>query len=77
MALSWSQELAGTGVSVHAIEPGCVDTEWYPAEEDAPRDRMLRAEDVAMVALFVATLPSHVVLDEVLMLPRGLIEDPW
>jgi hypothetical protein len=47
------------------------------AHEDAPRERMLRAEDVALVALFLATLPEHVVLDEVLMLPRGLIVDPW
>lgn len=77
MALSLSQELASAGVSVHVIEPGCVDTEWYPPGEDAPRERMLRAEDVALVALFLATLPEHVVLDEVLMLPRGLRVDPW
>ncbi|HEU4354984.1 MAG TPA: SDR family oxidoreductase [Actinomycetota bacterium] len=76
MALSLSLELASTGVSVHVIEPGCVDTEWYSREE-APRERMLRAEDVALVALFLATLPEHVVLDEVLMLPRGLLVDPW
>ena len=25
----------------------------------------------------LATLPEHVVLDEVLMLPRGLLVDPW
>lgn len=77
LALSLSQELIGTGVSVHVIEPGCVDTEWYPEEEDAPRERMLRGEDVALVTLFLATLPGHVVLDEVLMLPRGLLVDPW
>jgi NADP-dependent 3-hydroxy acid dehydrogenase YdfG len=77
LALSLSQELASAGVSVHVVEPGCVDTEWYPSDEDAPRERMLRAEDVALVALFLATLPEHVVLDEVLMLPRGLIVDPW
>lgn len=76
MALSLSQELVGAGVSVNVIEPGCVDTEWYQREE-APRERMLRPEDVALVALFLATLPEHVVLDEVLMLPRGLLVDPW
>ena len=76
-ALSLSQELYGSGVSVHVIEPGCVDTEWYPAEEDAPRERMLSAEDVALVALFLATLPPHVILEEVMVLPRGLLAEPW
>ncbi|HEX5949675.1 MAG TPA: SDR family oxidoreductase [Actinomycetota bacterium] len=77
MALSLSQELSDAGVSVHVIEPGCVDTEWYPPEEEAPRERMLQADDVALVALFLTTLPAHVVLDEVMMLPRGLLVDPW
>ena len=76
-ALSLSQELYGSGVSVHIIEPGCVDTEWYPAEEDAPRERMLSPEDVANVALFLATLPSHVILEEVMVVPRGLFVEPW
>lgn len=76
-SLSLSQELYATGVSVHVVEPGCVNTDWYPPEEDAPRDRMLRAEDVALVALFLATLPQHVVLEEVTMLPRGLLAQPW
>jgi NADP-dependent 3-hydroxy acid dehydrogenase YdfG len=77
LSLSLSQELYGTGVSVHVIEPGCVDTEWYPPEEDAPRDRMLRADDVTLVALFLATLPPHVILEEVLLVPRGLLVEPW
>lgn len=77
LSLSISQELYGSGVSVHVIEPGCVDTEWYESEEDAPRERMLRADDVALVALFLATLPSHVILEEVLLVPRGLLVEPW
>jgi NADP-dependent 3-hydroxy acid dehydrogenase YdfG len=76
-ALSLSQELYGSGVSVNVVEPGCVDTEWYPADEDAPRDRMLLADDVALVALFLATLPSHVILEEVMPVPRGLLAEPW
>ncbi len=77
LALSLSQELYGTGVSVHVIEPGCVDTEWYPRGEEAPRERMLRADDVALAALFLATLPPHVVVEELMMLPRGLLAQPW
>ena len=64
-------------IGVHVIEPGAVDTEWYPPEEDAPRDRMLRAGEVALAALFLATLPRGVVLDEILMLPAALVREPW
>jgi NAD(P)-dependent dehydrogenase (short-subunit alcohol dehydrogenase family) len=76
-ALSLSQELLPDQIHVHVIEPGCVDTPWYPAEEDAPRDRMLAPEEVALVALFLSTLPRGVVLDEVMMLPAGLQMEPW
>lgn len=34
LTLSLSQELYGSGVGVHVVEPGCVDTAWYGAEED-------------------------------------------
>lgn len=77
LALSLSQELYGSGVSVHVIEPGCVDTEWYPSDEEAPRERMLRAGDVALAALFLATLPPNVICEEILLLPRGLLVEPW
>jgi 3-oxoacyl-[acyl-carrier protein] reductase len=77
LSLSLSQELLPDGVGVHVIEPGCVDTEWYPPEEDAPRDRMLQPDDVALVALFLATMPAGIVLDEVMMQPRALMLQPW
>jgi NADP-dependent 3-hydroxy acid dehydrogenase YdfG len=77
LSLSLSQELVASGVGVHVIEPGCVDTEWYEGEEDVPRERMLTADDVALVALFLATLPNRIVLEEVLMVPRGLLVEPW
>jgi 3-oxoacyl-[acyl-carrier protein] reductase len=77
LSLSIAQELYADGVGVHVIEPGCVDTEWYPADEDAPRDKMLSADDVAYVALFLATLPPGVIVEELLMLPRELLVSPW
>jgi 3-oxoacyl-[acyl-carrier protein] reductase len=77
LSLSIAQELYADGIGVHVIEPGCVDTEWYPPEEDAPRDRMLSADEVAYVALFLATLPPSIVLEEVMMLPRALLVAPW
>ena len=77
LSLSIAQELYADGVGVHVIEPGCVDTDWYPPDEEAPRDRMLSADDVAYVALFLATLPPNVIVEELMMLPRGLLVTPW
>jgi hypothetical protein len=65
-------------VGVHILEPGCVDTDWYGEdEEDVPRDKMLRADDVAYLAVVLATLPPSIVLEEALLLPRGLLVEPW
>lgn len=77
LSLSIAQELYDAGIAVHVIEPGCVDTDWYPPNEDAPRDRMLSADDVAYVALLLATLPQHIVVEELMMLPRALLVTPW
>ena len=76
-ALSISQELRASGVGVHVVEPGCVDTDWYPAEEDAPRDKMLGPDDVALAVMFLATLPPEIVLEELMLLPRRLLLEPW
>lgn len=60
------EELRGTGVKACLLEPGAVDTPiWDPLDPDgAPhlpnRDRMLRPEDVARAAGFVAGLPDEV-----------------
>ena len=77
LALSISQELQAAGIGVHVVEPGCVDTPWYPSAEDAPRERMLHPDDVALAVLFLATLPEHVVLEELLLVPRNLLVHPW
>ena len=60
------EELRGTGVRACLLEPGAVDTRiWDPFDPDAAphlpdRDRMLRPEDVARAAGFVAGLPGSV-----------------
>jgi 3-oxoacyl-[acyl-carrier protein] reductase len=77
LSLSMAQELYGDGIGVHVIEPGSVDTDWYAADAEPPRERMLSADDVAYVALFLATLPGTVVLEEVLLVPRGLLIASW
>lgn len=60
------EELQGTGVRACLLEPGAVDTAiWDPLDPDAAphlpdRARMLRPEDVARAAGFVAGLPDSV-----------------
>ncbi len=76
-ALSLSRELLPAGIGVHVVEPGCVDTAWYDGNPDAPRERMLSAEDVALAIMFAATLPDHVVLEELLLIPRALEVEGW
>lgn len=77
LALSVSAELHAAGINVHVVEPGCVDTPWYPPDEETPRERMLHPDDVALAILFLATLPGHVVLEELLLVPRDLLVRPW
>jgi NADP-dependent 3-hydroxy acid dehydrogenase YdfG len=38
---------------------------------------MLSAHDVALAVLFLATLPPRIVLEELLLLPRDLLVEPW
>ena len=60
------EELRGTGVRACLLEPGAVDTPiWDPLDPDAAphlpdRAEMLRPEDVARAAAFVAGLPRAV-----------------
>jgi NADP-dependent 3-hydroxy acid dehydrogenase YdfG len=38
---------------------------------------MLAPEDVALGVVFLATLPGHIVLEELLLVPRDLLVEPW
>jgi NADP-dependent 3-hydroxy acid dehydrogenase YdfG len=66
-------ELKDSGIRVCAICPGEVDT---PILDERPvplteehRQRMLKSEDVAAAVLFVATLPPHVSVPELIIKP--------
>ncbi len=62
-------EYRGSGVRLTLVSPGPTDTAvWDPFDPDhragfPPRARMLRPADVAEAILFVATRPSHVLID--------------
>jgi hypothetical protein len=38
---------------------------------------MLTPDDVALAVLFLATLPPAIILEEMMLLPKGLLADPW
>ncbi len=67
-------EERGRGVRAIGIFPGDIDTPLLnkrPAVPDAEsRARMLHAEDVARCIVFCVELPSHVVIEEMIVRPR-------
>ncbi|HEY7812285.1 MAG TPA: SDR family NAD(P)-dependent oxidoreductase [Nakamurella sp.] len=72
-------ELVGQPVRVSEVDPGLVETEFSLVRFDGDQDRAdavyegmtpLTAADVADVIAFVATRPSHVDIDQVVIRPR-------
>lgn len=67
-------EERGRGIRAIGIFPGDIDTpllDKRPVVPDATaRARMMRPEDIADCIVFCATLPTHVVVEEMLVRPR-------
>jgi NAD(P)-dependent dehydrogenase (short-subunit alcohol dehydrogenase family) len=71
LSASLAQELARDNISVSAISPGIVDTEMGRGSQHAlDPSRWLRAEDIAELALFLATRPPNVLIPDVTILAR-------
>lgn len=73
-------ELLGTGVRELVIEPGMVDTEFSAVRFHGDRERAdavyrgvtpLRAEDVAECIVFAMSLPAHVSIHNLLVMPTA------
>ena len=65
-----AEEMRPNGVRVGVLIPGAVDTPIWDAMGAAPpREKMLRAEDVARAAVLMATLPPNASLEELTLLP--------
>jgi NADP-dependent 3-hydroxy acid dehydrogenase YdfG len=75
LALGLAAEEKANGVRVSSIYPGEVNTpilEHRPtAVSDERRQAMLQPEDVAAAVLFIATLPSHVDIPEMIITPAN------
>ena len=66
------EELREKGIRVVALMPGATDTEiWGQFWPEAPRDKMMRPEDVARAVLTAVTMPAETAIDEIRMGPAG------
>ncbi len=67
-----AEEMRPHGVRVGVLSAGATDTPLWDAMPGAPpRDRMLRADQVAEAALFMAGLDPDATLEELTLLPAG------
>lgn len=85
-SLDLRADLHGTGVRVTSIEPGLVETGFYRVRtggDEAAHDayyggtQPLRPEDVAEAIHWVATLPPHVNVDSLEIVPVGQSWAGW
>ena len=71
---SINAEGRANGIRACAIFPGDIDTPLLNKRPEPPtaalRAKMMRAEDVADCAVFCINLPSHVIVEEMLVRPR-------
>lgn len=71
---SINAEERANGIRACAIFPGDIDTPLLDKRPQVPdataRAKMMRADDVAECALFCINLPSHVIVEEMLVRPR-------
>ncbi len=71
---SINAEERGNGIRACAIFPGDIDTPLLEKRPQPPtadlRAKMMHAEDVARCAVFCINLPSHVIVEEMLVRPR-------
>lgn len=69
MTESIRKEMRGTGVKVCCVQPGMVETSFWPDGTDF--STALKPEDVARSVFFVTEQPSHVDINEILVRPTG------
>lgn len=79
MTKSVARELSGRGICCNAIAPGCIETDMtanlFPPEElkrIVPMGHMGKADDIAELALFLASDKSNYITGEVIRVDGGM-----
>jgi len=62
--LGLAEQVLKEGIRVTVVNPGAVDSNYW-GDRAVPREKMLKAEEVARLICFVLTLPEQVVLHEI------------
>ncbi len=79
-SLGLRSDLHGTGVRVTSVEPGLAETEFHDVRSGGGREAhdafyggagALRPEDVARTILWIATLPPHVNVNSIEIMPMS------
>lgn len=71
---SLSQEVRKFGIRVGTINPGMVDTYFANSEQGLPEKQdWMKVQDIANAVLYMASAPSYMVIDEIVLHP--LIQD--
>lgn len=66
------EELRPRGIRVIALMPGATDTElWNQFWPEAPRDRMMSPESIALLVLNAILLPENATVEELVITPTG------
>jgi NADP-dependent 3-hydroxy acid dehydrogenase YdfG len=77
-SMALRDELVGTGVRLHVLNPASVATNWWELNGDPQAstvlERMLTPEDVANTLVWVLGQPDRVQIDEVII---GNARNPW
>ncbi len=77
-SLALRDELAGTGVRLHVLNPASVATNWWELTGDPQPstvlERMLTPEDVANTLIWILGQPDRVQIDEVII---SNAHNPW
>lgn len=62
-------QLKASNIRVSIVSPGATSTTGFWGDRPVPHDKFLKVEEVALVIGFVATLPSSIVLHDVVVEP--------
>jgi NAD(P)-dependent dehydrogenase (short-subunit alcohol dehydrogenase family) len=66
------EELREKGIRVLALVPGAVDTDiWQQFWPEAPREKMMSAEELARAVVFALSMPANTSIDEIRIGPSS------